>query len=699
MAKTYSAGVTTAYGAAKRGGYTGTYEEFCSDLAQLADVLSEFLGFSVTVQTLAEGASATASYDDGVLALGIPRGNTGNGIQSIVLNADYTLTVTYTNGNTWTSGSIRGQVGATPHLTIGTVQTLEPGQSATAEITGTDENPVLNLGIPKGQAGASDAGSVSYDPESSYNEGTVGAELQNQTRQISDLEDTVSTTQIINTASGDIASFADGADGMPVKSLVANIEPVQDLHGYDNPWPAGGGANKFSLETINANAIQTFDIDPVPAGTYVFSSVVTCTNTEENVAFIFYDADGNTLTSKQLVPNTGTRAFSSSFTISAPATKIALYSGGGWGGAQGHTSVWSYNMLADASVRTYSPYSNICPISGHTGCEVTRTGKNLSDTEQLLPTSYWGGNHNALVDLINSLPVGTYTFSHKATVLTLPDSGVVQHGPLYVTAMVNGFQVPVSSYSVAIDSSPTVGKVYKDSTTFTITEANKGKCNHVYAYCDSSVHTGTGRGNYQIYNIQLELGSTVTDYEPFQSKEISVNWETEAGTVYGGTLDVVSGKMILTYRIITCSDITDFASLSTLSTGVMRGSMPRDVVIPSGANLPTTAIMDRRLAKGWSPISTADVSNFAISPTKSIVIPMGREITVEEFLDEYANAQICYPLATPVEYQLTPQEIRTLLGTNNVWADTGDIAECEYPADTKLYIDGKIADAIAALNS
>lgn len=188
MAKTYSAGVTTAYGAAKRGGYTGTYEEFCSDLAQLVDVLSEFLGFSVTVQTLAEGASATASYDDGVLALGIPRGNTGNGIQSIVLNADYTLTVTYTNGNTWTSGSIRGQVGATPHLTIGTVQTLEPGQSATADITGTDENPVLNLGIPKGQAGASDAGGVSYDPEGFYNDGTVGAELQEQNRHLSDLE-------------------------------------------------------------------------------------------------------------------------------------------------------------------------------------------------------------------------------------------------------------------------------------------------------------------------------------------------------------------------------------------------------------------------------------------------------------------------------------------------------------------------------
>ena len=188
MSKTVNAGIVTAYGAAVRGGYEGTYAQFCADLGKLAEVLSEFLGFSVNIETLAEGEQATANYDGGILSLGIPRGNTGNGIQSIVLNADYTLTVTYTNGNHWTSGSIRGQVGATPHLTIGTVQTLEPGQSATAEITGTDEDPVLNFGIPKGQAGASDAGAVSYDPESSYNDGTVGKELSTLNRQLSDDE-------------------------------------------------------------------------------------------------------------------------------------------------------------------------------------------------------------------------------------------------------------------------------------------------------------------------------------------------------------------------------------------------------------------------------------------------------------------------------------------------------------------------------
>lgn len=50
-----------------------------------------------------------------------------------------------------------GPTGATPNIQIGTVQTLEPGQQATASMTGTPENPLLNLGIPKGENGGGDS--------------------------------------------------------------------------------------------------------------------------------------------------------------------------------------------------------------------------------------------------------------------------------------------------------------------------------------------------------------------------------------------------------------------------------------------------------------------------------------------------------------------------------------------------------------
>lgn len=47
----------------------------------------------------------------------------------------------------------RGADGTTPNLKIGTITTLPSGSKATATITGTPENPVLNLGLPKGDSG------------------------------------------------------------------------------------------------------------------------------------------------------------------------------------------------------------------------------------------------------------------------------------------------------------------------------------------------------------------------------------------------------------------------------------------------------------------------------------------------------------------------------------------------------------------
>lgn len=73
-------------------------------------------------------------------------------IADVVLVGDYpTLGFNFTlprgaKGN-------KGEPGATPNLTIGSVTTLEAGQNATASMSGTAESPVLNLGIPKGAKG------------------------------------------------------------------------------------------------------------------------------------------------------------------------------------------------------------------------------------------------------------------------------------------------------------------------------------------------------------------------------------------------------------------------------------------------------------------------------------------------------------------------------------------------------------------
>ena len=47
----------------------------------------------------------------------------------------------------------QGEAGATPSLTIGTVTTGAPGSQATASISGTAPNFVLDLTIPQGPTG------------------------------------------------------------------------------------------------------------------------------------------------------------------------------------------------------------------------------------------------------------------------------------------------------------------------------------------------------------------------------------------------------------------------------------------------------------------------------------------------------------------------------------------------------------------
>jgi hypothetical protein len=137
------------------------------------------------------------------------------------------------------------------------------------------------------------------------------------------------------------------------------------------------------------------------------------------------------------------------------------------------------------------------------------------------------------------------------------------------------------------------------------------------------------------YNIMVELGSTATAYEPYKGHPITIDL---GQTVYGANVDVINGELVV-----------DRAQIASYN----------------GETLPSTWISDR------------DVYASGTTPT--------------------IGAQVVYKLASPITYTLTPQEITSLLGTNNLWADTGN-SEVEYRADTKMYITKKITEAVSALS-
>ena len=98
--QTYNLGIVTAYGDAKAGGYTGTLAEWQELMASYATVgqqaaqsasdaqasaelaqqrADSITNLTVTAQTLPKTEPATAEYEDGVLTLGIPRGDGDKG--------------------------------------------------------------------------------------------------------------------------------------------------------------------------------------------------------------------------------------------------------------------------------------------------------------------------------------------------------------------------------------------------------------------------------------------------------------------------------------------------------------------------------------------------------------------------------------------------------------------------------------------
>ena len=187
-------------------------------------------------------------------------------------------------------------------------------------------------------------------------------------------------------------------------------------------------------------------------------------------------------------------------------------------------------------------------------------------------------------------------------------------------------------------------------------------------------------------------------FELYKNAElISGNWETEAGTVCGGSVDIVSGKLVVDKRGKTFTGTEQeewfknssgnyfYTKLEDFNMGVTNSQLcdifPNAVISSSNDQQGVYAFNSNShqifgLYVRWSSLMSMDVTAFKSWLSSNPLTVM-------------------YELASPVEYQLTTQEVRTLLGVNNIWSDGGDV-EVEYPADTKMYIDQKITEAIAA---
>lgn len=361
---------------------------------------------------------------------------------------------------------------------------------------------------------------------------------------------------VVESASGAIASFETDIEDELVE-LKAKIEPVQDLHGYTHPWAGGAGKNKLDINALkNTNNWSTsypdsgempaswsnpiYTIGKLVAGkTYTLSFEYADPDFPKYLYFGYYDDEGVT---KRLADLTTGSIFNRTYTFIAEENLYYCIRIQGSTKFEENLSYINAAQFEEGSSATaWEPYENICPISGHDEVNITRTGKNLITANVPANTVYWGTNQTSIISALNKLPAGIYTISNKYKINSLPGNNKVQHGKVYITALVNGTQIPVNTYSATIDNSPFVNKVYEEVGTFEITEEIKGNINHAYLYCDQAdTHSGTNRGTYTFFDLQVEKGSSATEYLQYAGETKTIEFDD---TVYSAELDTKNGEL------------------------------------------------------------------------------------------------------------------------------------------------------------
>lgn len=189
--------------------------------------------------------------------------------------------------------------------------------------------------------------------------------------------------------------------------------------------------------------------------------------------------------------------------------------------------------------------------------------------------------------------------------------------------------------------------------------------------------------------------SNVRPISGWDSVEVHISATTSGGstittnlpqTVYGGVLDVVSGKLTIN-RAVKDLGTVNWQPASSPERHIFRfyaNVLDPQIAYPDSST-PTTALCEQFGAMPFGPISASDNYKFAVGTSSNNILTFIAQdySTVEAFTTAMNGVKLVYPLATPTEITLTPTEVKTLLGSNNIWSESGTV-EVEYRADSTL---------------
>lgn len=466
----------------------------------------------------------------------------------------------------------------------------------------------------------------------------------------------------IRTYTGTLVSFL-CSKSSPMLSLVCSISPVQSLNGYDAPWPAGGGVNKFDASTVSSEnyyiisttgdrgAPGTAGVEwrysayiPVTPGDVLYFGEVNASASSAGTAFYSHKNVGDYISGF-----TATQLANASNVWTVP--EGAAYMRHSFRIDSGYNENWQSTVfiVKNSDPHEWTPYENICPISGYNGVTVYEAGECFFDAPDSNGTN--GGINFAVSNGKHLTLKGTTGANTAVYAITLTKPFTVKAGET-LSAFLQG-------------------KIKRTGGNFGFRLQNANN-NNIGGLTYSSIErnyiaTWTATEDTEITKFECRVGASHTfdcDVNVIayigDANNIPIQFPNPPGTVYGGSVDLVSGVLTVDKAVANMGDL----SWTKNSQDFFQTSKS---ALPNGAAASSGTIICSAYPQG------------ATGNTKYMT-QTGSYVRVWD--DSYADADafktgvtgqtFVYTLATPVTYQLTPQEISTLVGQNNVWQESGD---------------------------
>lgn len=232
------------------------------------------------------------------------------------------------------------------------------------------------------------------------------------------------------------------------------------------------------------------------------------------------------------------------------------------------------------------------------------------------------------------------------------------------------------------------------------------------AYTDASAFKSAMSGVMLVYELATPTTETAAPYTNPQivSKYGTLEYVTNSivpvghkttyltRNIFGGYVDLISGKLVVDRAMVDLGSLDWIydTSLSVFySTSIIYlVALPTKNTTPYMCNeyvaYPSSS---RTNLSKLAPDKTFMITSEGVQ--KNIVIKDLTYTDATTFKSAMNGVQLVYELATPQTYQLTPQQVNTLVGTNNVWSEQGNIELSYHIPITNLLVKRQDIDDVS----